>query len=270
MSPRNPGGSSCPCQDTAYDREQGVIAGPPEGVLRPGGLRLTQRLIEACAFARGAKVVDVGCGTGITVEYMHNMCGLCAAGVDSSEARLQQGRERTAGLRLMRAAGEALPFSDNSVHGVLAECSLSVMQDAGRVLAEMHRILVPGGKLAVTDLYIRPRDDAAPDAECISGIKNDRELTNLLEEKGFRIMLWEDQSACLKEFVARFIMEHGSAEALWQCIAKRQKDKALSPQAIKSGLGYFLLVAEKCPTETGETENMCPAPKNTQRKDDRS
>lgn len=252
MIQRDTGGAASPGQNISYNYEQGVIAKPPEGVLRPGGLRLTKRLVEACAFAQGAKVVDVGCGTGITVEYLHNEYGLCAAGIDISEERLQQGRERTAGLRLIRAAGEALPFSDSSVQGVLAECSLSVMQDAVRVLAEMNRILVPGGKLAITDLYARHQASTVlHGGDCTSGIKTYGKLTKILEKTGFRIIVWEDQSTFLKEFVARFIMEHGSAEALWQCIAVRQKDEQLSPQVIKSGLGYFSLIAEKYPADTG-------------------
>jgi ubiquinone/menaquinone biosynthesis C-methylase UbiE len=218
----------------------------PEGVLHPGGLQLTKRLVNACAFSRGAKVVDVGCGTGFTVEYLHNECGLCAAGVDISEICLQRGRARTAGLRLTRADGEALPFTSNSVQGVLTECSLSVMGDTGRVLAEINRILVPGGKLAITDLYFRTALSAGYTAQT-GGVKTNDELVKMLRERGFSVNIWEDQSAYLKEFVARFIMEHGSAETLWQCLALRQKDKQLSQQMLKRGLGYFLLVAEKQP-----------------------
>lgn len=222
----------------------------PEGVLRPGGLRLTEKLIDACAFLAGGKIVDVGCGTGITVEYLRDKYGFCAAGVDISATRLQQGRARTAGLRLLRAEGEALPFADNSVNGVLAECSLSVMQDTGLVLSEIWRILMPGGKLGVTDLYFRQASGAimpggTTDAGHKTGIMNYDALKQLLEEKGFKTVFWEDHSDSLKEFVARFIMEHGSADELWQCLALRQKDKQLSQQTLKCGLGYFLLVAEK-------------------------
>lgn len=232
------------------DYAQCVIAKPPEGVLRPGGLRLTKQVIDTCAFARGAKVLDIGCGTGITVEYLCNIYDLCAVGIDISEERLQQGRTYNAGLRLIQAAGEALPFASNSIDGVLAECSLSVMQDTSRVLAEIERVLVPGGKLAVTDMYVRM--GSVLQASCAykgqkSGIRSYSELTSLLKGQGFRILAWEDQTAFLKEFVAMYIMEHGSAEALWQCMANRQQDKQLSSQALKSGLGYFSLIAEKFP-----------------------
>jgi len=67
-------------------------------------------------------------------------------------------------------------------------------------------------------------------------------MGKLLTENGFNIIVWEDQSSFLKEFVARFIMEQGSSvEQLWQCIANRMNGRHIF-QAAK--LGYFLLVAE--------------------------
>lgn len=242
------------CQQP-HDQDQCIYAQPVERVMRPGGLRLTWRLTESCVFARGAKVVDIGCGTGVTVEYLRDVCGLCATGVDISEVRLQQGMARSAGLPLIRADGEALPFASGSLDGVLAECSLSVMRDTGRVLAEMNRILVPGGKLAITDIYMREEDGIIPAGDgrntgCISGIRTYGELRRILEDKDFSLKVWEDQSACLKEYIACFIMEHGSVEALWRCVDMRQSPNMLSRQAMKRKLGYFLLVAEKNTAET--------------------
>lgn len=223
----------------------------PDGVLRPGGLSLTKQMIDACAFNHKAKVVDVGCGTGITVQYLRDAYGLTASGVDISAARLQQGRARIAGLRLIRAAGEALPFANDSLDGVLMECSLSVMQNADRVLAEVGRVLSPGGKLGITDLYFRTagKGDSppggAPRINAKAGILKCDELTKLLATRGFDIIVWQDRTDSLKEFVARFIMEDGSAEELCQCLALRQTGQQLSLQALKKELGYFLLLAEK-------------------------
>lgn len=236
----------------SYQRSPFIInKKTPDGVLRPGGLSLTKRLIDACAFRQKAKVADVGCGTGITVQYLRDEYGISATGVDISATRLQQGRARTAGLRLIRAAAEALPFANDSLDGVLMECSLSVMQNADQVLAEVGRILLPGGKLGITDLYFRSVVDSDFLPGCASRINNKAgimtraELAELLAARGFNIITWEERTDSLKEFVARFIMEHGSAEELWQCLALRQKEQQLSPQALKKGLGYFLLVAEK-------------------------
>jgi len=193
----------------------------------PGGLTLTKRVVEYCAFIPGAKVLDVGCGTGVTMEYLQETCGLQSVGVDVSKERLEQGRKHLPYLQFIQAAGESLPLVDVSFAGVIAECSLSVMQDAGTVLTEISRILVPGGKLAITDIYL-------PISDSTAGYLNRNQLKTMLEKNGFSIVVWEDQSAFLREFIACYIMKYGSMEELWQCVS-----------IPKTKLGYFLLVAEK-------------------------
>jgi len=193
----------------------------------PGGLTLTKRVAEYCTFIPGAKILDVGCGTGVTMEYLQDTCGLQAVGVDVSLVRLEQGRKRLPYLQFIQAAGESLPIVDVSFDGVITECSLSVMQDAGTVITEISRILIPGGKLAITDIYLPISDSSA-------GYLNRNQLKTMLEKAGFTIIVWEDQSAFLREFIACYIMEYGSMEELWQCVS-----------IPKTKLGYFLLVAEK-------------------------
>jgi len=216
--------------------ENSLFANFPSRVIRPGGLRLTRRLLEYCTFEQGAKVVDIGCGAGITVQYLRDACHLCAMGIDLSEKLLQQARERVPDLPVLWAAGENLPFPENSFEGVIAECSLSVMKDANKVLAECGRILISGGKLAVTDVYIR----TAEGNDLLSGetgVTTYAQFKKIVEDNGFNIIVWEDQSIFLKEFVACFIMEHGLAEELWQCVLTQADDR--------KKLGYFLSVAEK-------------------------
>lgn len=196
-------------------------------MLHPGGITLTKQVVGYCSFTPGTKVLDIGCGTGMTVEYLSDVCALQAVGVDVSPIQLEQGRKRAPDLRLIQAAGESLPFADAAFEGVIAECSLSVMQDAAAVLAEISRILVPGGKLAITDVYL-------PASTLATGYMNDRQLKRMLEENGFHLIIWEDCSAFLREFVASYIMEHGSTEELWPCTTTS-----------KTKVGYFLLVAEK-------------------------
>lgn len=212
----------------------------------PGGLVLTKRVIDYCAFPAEAKVVDVGCGAGITVEYLRDCYGLEAYGVDLSEPRLAQGRNRSAGLPLIKGAGERLPFADASVDGAIAECSLSVMPNAAGVVSEVSRILVDGGKLGITDLYIRNPGD--PSAACLLP-RDGRNLASLLKENGFRIIIWVDQSVFLQGFVARYIMEHDSCEELWQCIPGHDLRQRSGKATGRNKLGYFLLVAEKRTTE---------------------
>ena len=218
--------------------ENSLFSKMSEGV-RPGGLMLTQRLVDYCNFAHGGIVVDIGCGTGTTVEYLRNVRRLNPVGVDLSAMLLQRGKERTADLQLIQSPGEGMPFSNHSIEGVLAECSLSVMPDVNRVLGEINRILIPGGKLAITDLYVR--DTSCNFTTCKSaGIMTYSQITQVLLDNGLQIMIFEDQSRFLREFVAGFIMEHGSTEELLKCAGIENKDLKIK------FLGYYLLIAEKC------------------------
>jgi len=217
--------------------EKSIFTNMPEGI-RPGGLMLTQRLVDYCNFEHGATVLDIGCGTGTTVQYLQQVRGVYAVGVDFSAVLVEHGKERTADLQLIQSSGEHVPFVDNSIDGVLVECSLSVMPNISRVLTEINRILIPGGKLAITDLYARSTSSRV--ATCnATGIMTCGEMIQVLLDHGFEIMVFEDQSRFLREFVAGFIMEHGSAEELWQCAGFEKND-----QHIKR-LGYYLLIAEK-------------------------
>jgi SAM-dependent methyltransferase len=216
--------------------ENSIFANSPSRVIRPGGLRLTRRLLEYCTFEQGAKVVDIGCGAGITVQYLRDAYNLCAMGIDLSEQLLQQARERVPDLPILWASGDSLPFPENSFEGVIAECSLSVMEDANKVLAECGRILISGGKLAITDMYLHTAEGDDP-LSGKTGVMTYAQFKKTVEKNGFNIIVWEDQSIFLKEFVACFIMEHGLTEELWQCVLTQVDDR--------KKLGYFLSVAEK-------------------------
>ena len=217
----------------------------------PGGLTLTKKMIDRCAFPAGTTVVDVGCGTGATVECLRDSYGLKAIGIDTSKERLKQGRKRAAELLLLQGCGERLPFIDNSVGGAVMECSLSLMKNTARVLAEMYRILIRGGRLGITDLYIVHHD--CPPSACYLPVMSDEQnglshppnLLSLLQEANFRILTWEDQSACLKEFIAAYIMQHGFTEEERSFFPYCGARNILKEQTMKVKLGYFLLIAEK-------------------------
>ena len=116
--------------------ERIAASGVTDGFIRPGGLALTERALSLCAFPPGSRLLDVGCGTGTTVEHLIERFGFFAAGVDPSLPMVAQGRARNGLLPLVRAAGESLPFPDAQWDGVLAECSLSLSRNPERFLRE--------------------------------------------------------------------------------------------------------------------------------------
>jgi ubiquinone/menaquinone biosynthesis C-methylase UbiE len=75
-------------------------------------------------------------------------------GVDLSGAMIDEAIELAAGLgnvRFQRADAEALPFADDSFTAVLCSNSFHHYPEPARAVAEMARVLAPGGRIAIGD-----------------------------------------------------------------------------------------------------------------------
>jgi arsenite methyltransferase len=176
---------------------------------------LTAKEAEYFSFRKGALVAYIRCGACSSIEFLYRSSGLATIGIDPDIRSLKQGMARNPALSLVRGKGEALPFASASLDGILAECSLSVIADKDRALAEFNRVLCPAGRLVVTDVYTRDphainsiSDLALP--FCMSDIMTKKGLSDSLSKNGFGIDLWEDHSYVLKEFIINQIMEGGA------------------------------------------------------------
>jgi SAM-dependent methyltransferase len=207
--------------------------------------------MDYCHFPPEAWLLDVGCGSGTTVEYLMNHYRLAASGVDISSRLLGEGKARDDTLPLARARAEHLPFGSGSLDGILCECVLSLLSEPGRTMREFNRVLRPGGKLVLSDIYLRGEgrgdrgqgedkniNEEAVDG-CLQGARSSCSVKKLLSENGFSVMLWEDHTPLLKELAARLVLAHGSMDALWGC-----SGMGLSMMAALRP-GYYLMVARK-------------------------
>lgn len=113
-------------------------------------------LVSAVDIAPSARVLDVACGTGIVARHVAGRLGPEGevTGVDVNPAMLGVARERAAGseveIRFEEAAAEQLPFPDASVDVVLCQQALQFFADRPAALAEMSRVLRPGGRLGLS------------------------------------------------------------------------------------------------------------------------
>jgi arsenite methyltransferase len=221
--------------------------------IRPGGLALTARALSLASWPAGARVLDLGCGSGAALRYLIGQGGLQAWGLDPSAQLLGRGQERAPGLPVIRAASENLPCAAASQDGILAECSLSLVEDADRVLRECFRALKAGALLLIHDVYARQPEEVAglenlPVRCCLAGAVSRQEWLARLTGAGFQVLLWEDHTTALKEFAARVIFSYGSLEAFW-CNAGDQARPAaargIQETVARSDPGYFLLLARK-------------------------
>ena len=109
--------------------------------------------LELLELRPGTVVLDVGCGIGDEVRAMASRTG-SAVGVDSSRPLIEEARRRTqtdqdATFKLGDAL--ALPFADDTFHGVRTERTLQHVKDPEKALTEMARVARPGAPVVAIE-----------------------------------------------------------------------------------------------------------------------
>lgn len=114
-----------------------------------------KRLVERLALAEGARVLDVGCGTGRLARWIADRLGPTGSvvGIDPLEHRISVARSHAGAARFEVGRAEDLgAFEDSSFDAVCLSSVLHWVADKARALAEIRRVLRAGGRVAVTTL----------------------------------------------------------------------------------------------------------------------
>ena len=107
-------------------------------------------MAEAAAVAAGARVLDVGCGTGAATVAAAARAGPDGrvVGLDPNPGMLAVAR-RHPGIAWVEGRAEALPFPDAAFDAVVSQFAMMFFDDRVAALREMQRVLAPGGRMAV-------------------------------------------------------------------------------------------------------------------------
>lgn len=132
-----------------YDRTNAVLSGGNSALWR----RLTVRAIDP---KPGERVLDVAAGTGTSSAAIARS-GAKVTGLDFSEGMLAEARRRHPELEFVHGDAEALPFPDEHFDAVTISFGLRNVQHPQLALAEMYRVLVPGGRVVVCEFSRPPR-----------------------------------------------------------------------------------------------------------------
>jgi arsenite methyltransferase len=124
-------------------------------VLNRGNRELIEATLDALALSPGARLLDVGFGGGALLALARRRGVESLAGVDPSEAAIRSVRDHPprglagARVRLEQGSAEALPFPDGAFDAIASTNTVYFWPDPAAVLAELRRVLAPGGRLAL-------------------------------------------------------------------------------------------------------------------------
>ena len=159
--------------------------------------RLITTFVRLSGLAPGARVADLGCGSGVFTELLRQ-AGYKSVGLDISPKLVALGRSKYSGLELIEGDAENLPFENQSLDGVLLSGLVHHFPDPRRLAAEVFRVLKPGGHFVAFDpnrmnpfmwLY---RDRASPFYSPVGVTANERPIlarrvAQVFRNEGFRV-----------------------------------------------------------------------------------
>jgi ubiquinone/menaquinone biosynthesis C-methylase UbiE len=122
-----------------------------------------RRSIDRLRLGSGSRVLLIGAGTGLDLEHLPADVDVTAIDVTPAMLARLKARAAAAGRPVTTHVMDArrLAFDDASFDGVVMHLVLAVMPDPGRGLAEAERVLVPGGRIAVFDKFLRDDERAS-------------------------------------------------------------------------------------------------------------
>ena len=201
----------------------------------------------------GEVVVDLGSGGGLDVFLAARQVGPSgkAIGIDMTPEMLQLARANAAkggftNVEFLEGQIDAVPLRDQTADIVISNCVVNLASDKGKVFQEMHRILKPGGRVAISDIALKQElpdalaQSAAALVGCIAGAISIIEYQEGLAAAGFRDVVVVDSGADL--------MAYAQIEGAAACCSPTPASPAAStccstpasPQPIHRELGELL------------------------------
>jgi arsenite methyltransferase len=154
--------------------------------------------VSFAALKAGEVVLDLGSGGGVDCFLASKIVGPTGKviGVDMTPEMVSKARKNAQfggyqNVEIRLGEIENLPLGDNTVDAVISNCVINLSPSKLRAYQEAHRVLKPGGRLAVADMVaLRPlpdhlKNDLAAYTGCLAGAELIGQLKAWLSEAGF-------------------------------------------------------------------------------------
>ncbi|MFZ2113346.1 MAG: ubiquinone/menaquinone biosynthesis methyltransferase [Solirubrobacteraceae bacterium] len=126
--------------------------------------RWRRAMVDAVQAQRGDRVLDVATGTGLVAQELVRRYDCEVVGLDQSpqmlagaQARLDEDRELAERVSLVRGEAEHLPFAGEQFDHLTFTYLLRYVDDPSATMAELARVVKPGGRVASLEFAVPPR-----------------------------------------------------------------------------------------------------------------
>ena len=198
----------------------------PVSELHNRGKQATVDLARMAEIQPEHHVLDLGCGIGGPARTLVAEFGCRVTGIDISDEFCTAARSLNelvglfGNISIRTADALSLPFEDESFDIVWTQHASMNIADKQALFIEMHRVLRPGGKLALHDVLAGPVQPVhfpvpwAPDPS-VSFLADPEEARTLILATGFEELTWQDQTQLTEDW--------------WQNVRERASGKPPSP-----------------------------------------
>ncbi|MDB5617774.1 class I SAM-dependent methyltransferase [Tardiphaga sp.] len=212
----------------------------------------SHRLIAVCAglakFQPGARIADLGCGSGAFTHILQQQ-GYDPVGIDISPKLIALAKDKYPTIEFAEGDVEHLPFAADSLDGVLLSGLVHHLPDPARCAAEAFRVLRPGGSFVAFDpnrmnpfMYLY-RDRSSPLYSSVGVTENERpvlarEIAATFDDAGFNV-----RTDFMSNLNYRYL---ASAKLRWLLPAYNAIDRiAFTPNLMKPLRSFVLTYGEK-------------------------
>jgi ubiquinone/menaquinone biosynthesis C-methylase UbiE len=210
------------------------------------------RLITTCMglahIDRGARVADLGCGSGVFTDLLHKL-GYKPVGLDISPKLISLGRANYPDVEFLEGDVENLPFASASLDGVLLSGIVHHLPDPARCASEVFRVLKRGGSFVAFDpnrmnpfMYLY-RDRSSPFYSSVGVTENERpvlahQIAAVFRQAGFKV-----GTDFISDLNYRYL---ASSKLRWMLPAYNAIDRVLfAPSFMKPLRSFVLTYGEK-------------------------